>query len=40
MLKVLLGSPTGILSIITVAGAILVVTFWVIYWYKHFGKEK
>ncbi|NTV96028.1 MAG: DUF3149 domain-containing protein [Thiobacillus sp.] len=40
MLKVLLGSPTGILSIITVTGAILVVVFWAVYWYRHFGKDK
>lgn len=40
MLDVLFGSPTGILSIITVLGAILVVVFWVVYWYMKFGKEK
>jgi hypothetical protein len=40
MLKVLLGSQIGILSVITVVGAILVVTVWGIYWYVKMGKEK
>lgn len=40
MMQVLFGSPTGILSIVTVVGAIGVVTFWVIYWYMKFGKDK
>ncbi len=39
MLKVLFGSSTGILSIITVAGAIAVVAGWAIYWYMKFGKD-
>jgi predicted PurR-regulated permease PerM len=40
MLKVLFGSSTGILSIITVVGAITVVVGWAIYWYTKFGKDK
>lgn len=40
MLKILLGSPTGILTIITVLGAIAVVAGWTIYWYTKFGREK
>jgi predicted PurR-regulated permease PerM len=40
MLNVLFGSTTGILSIITVLGALLVVVFWAIYWFMHFGKDK
>jgi predicted PurR-regulated permease PerM len=40
MMQVLFGSSTGILSIITVVGAMLVVVFWVVYWYMKFGKDK
>lgn len=40
MMQVLFGSPTGILSIITVVGAMAVVIFWAVYWYLHFGKDK
>lgn len=40
MLDVLFASPTGILSIITVVGAIAVVVGWAVYWYMKFGKEK
>jgi hypothetical protein len=40
MLQVLFGTPTGILSIITVVGAIAVVAGWAIYWYMKFGKDK
>jgi len=38
MLKVLLGSSIGILSIVTVVGAILVVAFWSWYMYKKSSK--
>lgn len=40
MLKVLLGSQIGILSIATVVGAVLVVTVWAIYWFVKMGKDK
>lgn len=40
MLDVLFGSPTGILSIITVVGAMAVVIFWAVFWYTRFGKGK
>lgn len=40
MMQVLFGSPTGILSIITVLGACMVVGFWVVYWYTRFGKDE
>lgn len=40
MMQVLFGSSTGILSIITVVGAMAVVIFWVVYWYMKFGKDK
>ena len=40
MMQVLFGSSTGILSIVTVVGAMLVVVFWVVYWYMKFGKDK
>jgi|GEM_PF-1092039 len=40
MLKVLLGSQIGIMSLVTVGGAILVVVVWAIYWYTKFGKDK
>lgn len=38
MLKVLLGSQIGILSIVTVVGAILVVGIWSIYMFGKAGK--
>lgn len=34
MLKILFGSSIGILSIVTVVGAIVVVVFWTWYMYK------
>ena len=40
MLDVLFSSSTGILSIITVAGSLLVVIGWAIYWFMKFGKDK
>lgn len=40
MMQVLFGSPTGILSIITVVGASAVVVFWAVYWYMKFGKDE
>ena len=39
MLKVLLGSQIGILSVITVAGAALVVIVWAVIWFMKMGKE-
>lgn len=38
MLKILFGSSIGILSIVTVVGAILVVAFWSWYMYKKSSK--
>ncbi|MDA8384086.1 MAG: DUF3149 domain-containing protein [Betaproteobacteria bacterium] len=38
MLKILFGSPIGILSLATVLGSVLVVGFWVIYWARHQSK--
>lgn len=38
MLKVLLGSSIGILSLITVVGSILVVALWSWYMYKKSSK--
>ena len=35
MLEVLFGSSIGILSIITIIGAIVIVGFWFAYWVKH-----
>jgi len=40
MMQVMFGSSTGILSIITIVGAMAVVIFWVVYWYMKFGKDK
>jgi predicted PurR-regulated permease PerM len=40
MLKVLLGSQIGIMSIVTVVGAILVVAVWSVYMYVKASKEK
>jgi hypothetical protein len=39
MLKVLLGSTIGILSIVTVVGAIVVVAFWSYFVYKKATKS-
>lgn len=35
MLKILFGSSIGILSIVTVVGAIVVVVFWTWYMYRN-----
>ncbi|TCV89095.1 DUF3149 domain-containing protein [Sulfurirhabdus autotrophica] len=35
MLKILFGSSIGIMSVLTIVGAIVVVGFWVAYWFKH-----
>lgn len=40
MLKVLFGSSTGILAIITVLGSITVVAFWLIFWIRGASKNK
>jgi len=39
MLKVLLGSQIGILSIVTIVGAIIVVGGWSLYMYAKAGKS-
>lgn len=39
MLKVLLGSSTGLLTIATVIGATVVVVFWVYFLIKHQDKK-
>lgn len=39
MLKILFGSSIGIMSVLTIVGAIVVVAFWVAYWIKHQDKN-
>lgn len=40
MLKVLFGSPTGILAMITVAGSLAVIIGWAVYWVVKINKER
>lgn len=39
MLKVLFGSSIGIMSVLTIIGAIVIVAFWAAYWIKHQNKK-
>lgn len=39
MLKVLFGSSIGLMSVLTIVGAIVVVAFWAIYWLRHQDKK-
>lgn len=39
MLKILFGSTIGIMSVITITGAMVIVLFWLIYWLKHQDKK-
>jgi hypothetical protein len=39
MLSILFGSTIGILSILTVVGAVVIVGFWLAYWIRHQDKH-
>jgi len=34
MLKILMGTPVGIMSLVTVVGTMVVITFWLYYIFK------